>query len=245
MVSTRQRISKFACPCTNHWVTVPSTLITIGITVTFMLHSFFRSLRRFRYFSLSFSFTLWSAGTSKSTIRLVLFFLLSISWSGRLVEIGWTVYISKSRRTLCVSFSRTDSGLCTYHLFVGSNLNFLLNFYWITFPIQSCLVLYILFTLTCCIRLLCNWSIRLCHHRINICYFIYLVYSCFDIVNPYGVVLYWYHRRFSFSLKVSLSFPFKFSRVSSPLILLFFPFLFSCYFLFYWWLYYLYCFWSL
>ena len=35
-----------------------------------------------------------------------------------------------------------DSGLCIYHLFVCSNLNFLYNSQWIAFPTQSCLVLY-------------------------------------------------------------------------------------------------------
>ena len=34
-----------------------------------------------------------------------------------------------------------DSGLCKYHLFVWSNLNFLLNSLWITFPTQTCLIL--------------------------------------------------------------------------------------------------------
>ena len=32
--------------------------------------------------------------------------------------------------------------MCIYHLFVWSNLNFLHNSRWITFPTQSCLVLY-------------------------------------------------------------------------------------------------------
>ena len=41
--------------------------------------------------------------------------------------------MSKSHRSLCVSFSRTGAGLCIYHLFVSSNLNFL--------PTQSCLLL--------------------------------------------------------------------------------------------------------
>ena len=50
--------------------------------------------------------------------------------------------MSKSRRSLCVSFSRTDAGLCIYHLFERSNLNFLHISEWITLPTQSCLVLY-------------------------------------------------------------------------------------------------------
>ena len=50
--------------------------------------------------------------------------------------------MSKSHRSLCVSFSMTGAGLCIYHLFVWSNLNFLLNSLWITLLTQSCQVLY-------------------------------------------------------------------------------------------------------
>ena len=50
--------------------------------------------------------------------------------------------MSKSLSSLSVSFSRTDSGLCIYHLFVWLNFNFLHNSQWITMPTQSCLVLY-------------------------------------------------------------------------------------------------------
>ena len=59
-------------PFTNSLVTVPSSRIIIDYTVIFMFHSFFNSLARSTYlylFSLSFNFTLWSAGTTKSTIR--------------------------------------------------------------------------------------------------------------------------------------------------------------------------------
>ena len=135
MTSTRPLISKSSCHCTNLLLTVPRAPITIGITVTFMFHSFFNSLARSRYlyfFSLSFTFTLWSAGTAKYTILQVLFFLLIIIRSGRLGEIRWSVCILKSQRSLCVSFSKTDSGLCIYHLFVWSNLNFLHSAQWIT-----------------------------------------------------------------------------------------------------------------
>ena len=71
-------------------------------------------------------------------------FLLIIIRSGLLVEVRWSAGISKSQRSLCVSFSRIDSGLCIYHLLIWSNFNFLHNFQWITFtfPTQSCLVLY-------------------------------------------------------------------------------------------------------
>ena len=76
MVSTRPPTSKYSSPFSNPLVTVPNAPITIGIIVTCMFHSFFNSLARSRYLSLfshSFSFILWSAGTTKSTILQVLF----------------------------------------------------------------------------------------------------------------------------------------------------------------------------
>ena len=44
MISTRLFISKSSSPCTNRLVTVPSAIITTGITVTLLFHSFFCSL---------------------------------------------------------------------------------------------------------------------------------------------------------------------------------------------------------
>ena len=64
MVFSRVLISISSSPFTNPLVTVPSALITIGITVTFMFHSFFNSLARSRYLSLfspTFNFIYWSA----------------------------------------------------------------------------------------------------------------------------------------------------------------------------------------
>ena len=81
MVSTRLPTSKSSSLFNNPLVTVPKAPITIGIIVTFMFRSFFSSLKRSRYLSLfshSFSFILWSAGTAKSTILLILFFFLII-----------------------------------------------------------------------------------------------------------------------------------------------------------------------
>ena len=88
-VSTRLLIYKFASPCTKTLLTLPRALITTGMTVTFTFHACFNSLERSGYsyfFSLSFNFTLWSARTAKSTIRQVLFFMLTISRSVRLPE---------------------------------------------------------------------------------------------------------------------------------------------------------------
>ena len=50
--------------------------------------------------------------------------------------------MSKSHRNSWVSFSRTGSGLCIYHLLEWSNLNFLHVSKWITLPTQSCPALY-------------------------------------------------------------------------------------------------------
>ena len=77
MVSTCPPTSKSSSRFSNPLVPVPNAPITIGIIVTCMFHSFFNSLARSRYlsfFSHSFSFILWPAGTVKSTILQVLFF---------------------------------------------------------------------------------------------------------------------------------------------------------------------------
>ena len=71
-----------------------------------------------------------------------LFFLLISIRSGLLAEIRWSVCMSKALMSLCALFSRTGAGLCIYHLFVWSNLNFFHIFQWITLLTQSCLVLY-------------------------------------------------------------------------------------------------------
>ena len=70
------------------------------------------------------------------------FLFLTITRSGHLAEVRWSICISKSQTSLCISFSRINLGLCIYHLFVWSNLNFLHNSQWITFPTLSYLVLY-------------------------------------------------------------------------------------------------------
>ena len=67
-------------------------------------------------------------------------FLLIIIRSDLLVEIRWSICMSKSHSSLCVLFSRTGTGLCIKHLLLWSNFNFL--HMWITLPNQSCLLLY-------------------------------------------------------------------------------------------------------
>ena len=145
MTSARSPTSKSSSPFTNPLIIVPNAPITIGIIATCMFHNFLNCQARSRYYSFfshSFSFILWSAGTAKSTILQVLFILLIIIKSGLLAGIWWSVCKLKSHRSLCVTFSRTGSGLCIYHLLVWSNWNFLHISQWITLPSQSCLALY-------------------------------------------------------------------------------------------------------
>ena len=82
MASTRPPTSKSSSPFSNPLVTVPKAPVTIGIIVTFMFHSFFFNfLARSRYlsfFSHSFRFILWSAGTAKTTILKILFFFFFV-----------------------------------------------------------------------------------------------------------------------------------------------------------------------
>ena len=86
IVFTRPLIFKSSSSRINSLLTLSRELVIICITVTFILHSLFRPLARSWYlsfFSLSFSFILWSTGTAKSTIWQVLFFLLIITRSNR------------------------------------------------------------------------------------------------------------------------------------------------------------------
>ena len=125
MISTRLPSSMSSRPFNNPLVIVPKAPITNGIIITFMFHSFFNSLARSRYlsfFSHSFSFIQWWAGTTKLIIlQIVFFFSLIIVMFYLLAEIRWFVCMSKSHRSLRVSFSRTGAGLCIYYLFVWSN----------------------------------------------------------------------------------------------------------------------------
>ena len=111
----------------NPLVAVWKSPIAIGMIVTFMFHSFFNSRAKSRYLSF-FSLSVLLCGhrrqQSRQFCKFSFFFFVLIGMkSGLLVEIRWSVCMSKSHRSFCVSFSRTDARLCIYYLFVGSNLN--------------------------------------------------------------------------------------------------------------------------
>ena len=118
---------------------------------------FFSTLTRSRYlsfFSISINLIQWSTGSVKSAIQLGLCFLLTekLKSSGQVWVIRLNIIIPEE---FYVSFSRTDSKLCIYHLFVRSNFNFLHISQWITYPTQSYLVL-CSFALICFICILCD-----------------------------------------------------------------------------------------
>ena len=89
MVSTRPVISKSSSLCTNPLMTVPRAATTIGITVTFMFHSFFLFPCKIDVFILLFAvFQFYSvvSSDSKANNSVIFFFLVDYYkvWSS-----GW------------------------------------------------------------------------------------------------------------------------------------------------------------
>ena len=134
--------------------TVPTAPTTIGITITFMFHSFSSSLARSRYlsiFSPSFTFTLLSAGITKSTRWQGPFFFLVNTRSRLLAWIEWSVCTPKSQGISCI-FKNSSSlyTICQY----GQILTFCKIFSESAFP-PSCALSCNLLVLICYI-LLCD-----------------------------------------------------------------------------------------
>ena len=126
MVSTCPLISKFSSPGINPLVTEPRAPLSIGSIVTFIFHSFFNSLVSsfftfFEFFSVVSRDSKVLNSSSSLFSFFFFFFLLIITRPVGPAEIWCSVCISKSRRSLCMSFSRTDAGLCIYHFFVWAN----------------------------------------------------------------------------------------------------------------------------
>ena len=100
MVSTRPVISKSFSSCTNPLVTIPRAPITIGITVTFMFHSFFQFTNKVEVLIFLFTFfQFYSCGQpEKQSPQFCKFpFLLIIIRSGSLAKIRGSVCISESQ----------------------------------------------------------------------------------------------------------------------------------------------------
>ena len=116
MVSTCLLTSKSSSSLNQSLVTVQSAPNTTSITITFMFHRFFSSLSRLRYlrffFSLSFIFSLWSAGIVKSTIQQFFFGFCLLS----LGQVVWpklgNPFVSQNPREV---FAFHFSGPNNYH----------------------------------------------------------------------------------------------------------------------------------
>ena len=168
MISVHHLISKSSSLCTNFLLTLQIALITIVITVTFMLH-FFSSPARSRHLSLfllSYSFTLMSAGMAKSTIRQVLFFY----W----LLLGLVVWPRLSNPFLFLNpkeFCASHFPAWVVHIpfVLWSNLN-LHNFRWIT---AHPVVYQTIFEVPYCFRLFMELTVSFLSPHIR-----HLLFSC-------------------------------------------------------------------
>ena len=121
MVSTCPSTSKSSSPFNNPLVTVPKALIRTGIIFTFIFNSFFQFPSKVLVFILLFTFfQFYSVVGTVHNFANSLFLLIIIRF-GLLAVIRFFFCMSKSHWSLCMSFSRTDAGLCIYHLFVWPN----------------------------------------------------------------------------------------------------------------------------
>ena len=106
MISARPSISNCSTPLLNLMGTVPSSPIIVGITVTFIFHSFLSCLAKSTYLPLCMIFTQWPDGMEKSTIgqilSLSLLFLVLITRISFLDLIMGSFCISDSLRILCI-----------------------------------------------------------------------------------------------------------------------------------------------
>ena len=142
IVSNRYAIHKSSSPCTDPLVTVPRVLVSHSLSCSTVFFLFpWQGRGTYSYFRILLILLRDPLGQESPQFWIFSFLLIIIGCS-RQVEIMWSVWVSKSHRCLCVSFSRTDAELYIYHLFVLWNLNFLHNSLWITFPTQSFLLLY-------------------------------------------------------------------------------------------------------
>ena len=107
IVSTRPPTFKSSRPFNNPLLIGPKAPITIGIIVTFMFHSFFKSLATSRYlsfFSRSFRFILWSGETAKSTILQIFFFFWLLLSLLILIFTHWSFFTSELADGLSLEF---------------------------------------------------------------------------------------------------------------------------------------------
>ena len=110
-----------------------------------MFHSFFQLLCKVKVFFFLFtifSIILYGQPSQQSPLfSKFSFFLWLLSGLVVWLRLG-DLFICQNPRELCECHSPGQMLGCIYHFFGRSNLNFLLNSQWITFPTHSYLVLY-------------------------------------------------------------------------------------------------------
>ena len=158
---------------TDPVVILPSTLITTGISVTFMFHNFISSPAKSRFLSLFLvSFSLDGLGRLRKRqsqlVGISLFCFVGHHLVGRLAEIK-CLFASQNPRELCASHSPGRTLVCAYTIFSYGKITISCKI--------LCVLSYILFALIYRHRLLYDRSFRLYHRIMYTCYFVasYLV----------------------------------------------------------------------
>ena len=197
MVPALPFISDSTSPCTNPLVTVPKTPITIYITVNFMLHSFsvlvlgLGTYLSFRFLSILLG---GQPGRQSPLFSSSSFFFVIIT--GLVVGPKFDdLFVFQNPREFCAS-DFLELILVVHIAFVCVvKFESLAQFPVIISLMQS----YLVISSFCANLQYSLWLIVLSLSPLNL-HFLRLVYSSFDIVCPYGVVLCYYQKRFSFSL---------------------------------------------
>ena len=170
-------------------MTVPRAPVITGIS-HFHVPQFFQFHNKVQVLILLFTFfffILWLAGTEKFTIFQVLFFVDYYKfWSS-----GWDLGIRLCIKIpLEILFHSPRKLLgCAYTIWVYGQMKIPC-----TIPCRSpCprsrVKSYTLSMLICYIRLLCDWSLPLHHYIIYIYILLLIIYSYFDMIGSYGVIL--------------------------------------------------------
>ena len=127
MVSARTPISNSSSLFNKPLWTVPSSLITISFTVTFMFYNFFSFPARSKYVSLtlfSLIFTLWSTGKDRSTILSAELFFIIIS-----LFQYWALYKITKRKNDAHTHTHTHTHTYIYIYIKGIVPSLLLSHY--------------------------------------------------------------------------------------------------------------------
>ena len=176
MVSTRPPTSNSSRPFNNPLVTVPKSTTYDWYKRHPHVPQFFNSQARSRYlsfFSHSFSFILWSAGTANSTILHILFFfffrlLLGLVFWLRLGD----PCVCQSPIGVNVCHFPGQVLRCAYIICLYGQISISCTFRCGLPCPSNCVEFCTLSVIICCIRLLWDWSFRLWHHIAYICYFV-------------------------------------------------------------------------